>query len=102
MPCNTKGGKAPVQKKIIYLVGGCYIGLPEPEFAALEQKISASSVRHSSGLLLWKVTWAFELIDLDQIDMGTEERAEDKRAENGALLLENEDEFEEFEVDGAS
>lgn len=34
--------------------------------------------------------------------MGTEERAEDKRAENGALLLENEDEFEEFEVDGAS
>ncbi|KAI8103191.1 hypothetical protein M9434_005974 [Picochlorum sp. BPE23] len=31
--------------------------------------------------------------------MGTDERAEDKRAENGALLLENEDEFEEFEVD---
>ena len=34
--------------------------------------------------------------------MGTDERAEDTRAENGALLLENEDEFEEFEVDGAS
>lgn len=26
---------------------------------------------------------------------------EDKRVENGALLLENEDEFEEFEMDGA-
>lgn len=89
-------------RKIIYFVGGCWIGLPESKFAVLEQKISASSLRHSSGLLLWKATWAFKLIDIDQIDMGTEERAEDKRAENGALLLENEDEFEEFEVDGAS
>lgn len=60
------------------------------------------SLRHSPGLLGWKVTRAGKHLDIHQIDMGTDERAEDKRAENGALLLENEDEFEEFEVDGAS